>query len=1131
MKRKVQNTEQESELNGRNYWRSLDELAGTPGFKDHLNREFPEGASNLDGVNRRNFFKLMAASFALGGIGLAAGCRRPDEYILPYGKSVEGVIPGMPLYFATAMPMRKEAIPLLAETHQGRPTKLEGNPTYTPHGGGSSLLTQASVLDLYDPDRATTHLISGNAATVGAVRDKLAQIGTQYSTNGGAGLAFLSEESSSSTKLSLVAQLKAKFPQAVWAEYEPLSESANTEATVATYGAGVKPIYRFAKAKRVLSIDSDFLGTESGNLYYSREFAKARRVRAKDDEMNRLYAVESVLTLTGGMADHRLRLASSHMLAFAGALAAKLTGNNEFAALAQGLDIKAGWIDAAAADLAEHKGESLVVAGSHLPAAVHALVYAINVSLGNVGSTVDFVQVPATSAASITDLVNSIKAGTVKTLVILGGNPAYNAPADLDWAAAQKIVPEVVRYSYYVDETSLVKSDGTTQIAAAHYLESWGDARAFDGTIVPIQPMILPLFNGLTDIEVLARILGNETADPYTLVYNTITRLAGGDAAKTFRQFLHDGVLANSAYPAATPSFNVAGAVQLANSAPKYQALSSSHLEVRFLADHKMDDGRFANNGWLQECPDPITKISWDNAISISPRLAKELNVYPKGSALQVARVELAELDRGGREMAYIAEVTLNGRKIRGPLHIQPGLSNYTVVLPLGYGRTVSGRIGKGTGFDAYPLRTSQGLYITTGATIEVKREERFELANVQDHWSMEGRDLVRESNLEGPQGFRENPNFVFSSSLEAHSPSILGEEGSKMPLAELSKEIPRGNSLYVTPKFSGLHQWGMAIDLNTCTGCNACVVACQAENNIPIVGKDQALRGREMHWIRLDRYYADGNISPKAFGGDENREIPEDPQVSVQPIACMQCELAPCETVCPVNATVHDDEGLNAMAYNRCIGTRYCANNCPYKVRRFNYFDFNNRQIGHFYSGPIGPEGLPELVKMVKNPEVTLRMRGVMEKCTFCVQRIEHGKINQKVKAGASGDVKVPDGAIKTACQQVCPVEAIVFGDITDENSEVSKAKARAQNYSLLGNLNTRPRLTYLAKLRNPNPKMPDYAELPFGRKEFNLKNRPAGMKESPEKNEGPAGREGPAPKESSHASLPIFKTIGGLS
>ncbi|HEY9153836.1 MAG TPA: TAT-variant-translocated molybdopterin oxidoreductase [Opitutaceae bacterium] len=424
MKRKAPNTEQESELKGRNYWRSLDELAGTPGFKEHLNREFPEGASSLEGVNRRNFFKLMAASFALGGMGLAAGCRRPEEYILPYGKSVEGVIPGLPLYFATSMPLRKDAIPLLAETHQGRPTKLEGNPTYTPHGGGSSLLTQASVLDLYDPDRATTHLLGGNAATVGAIHDKLAQVGSRYSSNGGAGLAFLSEEFSSPTKTALVAQLKAKFPQAVWAEYEPLSESASAEASAATYGAGVKPIYRFAKAKRVLAIDSDFLGTESGSLYFSREFAKARRIRSKDDEMNRLYAVESVLTLTGGMADHRLRLASSHMLAFAGALAAKITGNNEFAALAQGLDIKAGWIDAAAADLAEHKGESLVVAGAHLPAAVHAIVYAINVSLGNVGQTVDFVQTPTNSAASISDLVSAIKAGSVKTLVILGGNPA-----------------------------------------------------------------------------------------------------------------------------------------------------------------------------------------------------------------------------------------------------------------------------------------------------------------------------------------------------------------------------------------------------------------------------------------------------------------------------------------------------------------------------------------------------------------------------------------------------------------------------------------------------------------------------------------------------------------------------------
>ena len=1094
MKRKFHHpAPSETELkNGPKYWRSLDELADTPGFKAQLEREFPEGADNMNGVDRRQFMKVMAASFALGGVGLA-GCRRPEINILPFGKSVEGVIPGLPLYFATAMPMRKTAIPLLAETHQGRPTKLEGNPKYAPHGGASSLHAQASLLDLYDPDRAQAHTSDGSKLSSSALNDLLAKIGSDHIAKRGAGLAFLADESSSPTRARLVAKLRKQFPSAIWAEYEPIQDEAPVSAAAAVYGRNVKPLYHFSKAKRIVSIDADFLRAESGSLFYARDFSKGRKVVERDDEMNRLYAVESAFTLTGSMADHRLRLASSHMHAFAAALASKVTGNADLGNLADGLEFphQEEWLQACADDLRHNKGECVVVAGAHQPAAVHAIVYAINEFLGNVGSTVDFVEIAPSTASSIKDLAASIKGGAVDTLVVLGGNPVYNAPADLEWKALQESVAHVVRYGYYVDETS---SAAATHISATHYLESWGDARTVDGTVVPVQPMILPLFNGLTELEVLARIIGQDETDPYSLVLATIAKMADGDTTKAMRQFLHDGLLEDSAYPVVNVKFNAANASVLSEVSGELPQLSGESLEIVFATDNKMDDGRFNNNGWLQECPDPISKITWENAILISPRYAKELGVTPKGSMLQVARVELAEYKQG-KEMAPVAEVTVNGRTVRGPLHIQPGLANYTIVMPVGYGREITGRVGEGSGFNAYSIRTVDTMGFASGASLKLTGE-RVELASTQGHWSMEGRALVREANLDEVQApGSDGLAFVDSVSLESHSPPVYGEEGDKMSVAEKASQTPRGNSLYESPDYNGVHQWGMTIDLNTCIGCNACIIACQSENNIPIVGKQQVMLGREMQWIRLDRYYSDGLAEAGAFGGENNREIPEDPQVSMQPLGCMHCELAPCETVCPVNATVHDDEGLNVMAYNRCIGTRYCANNCPYKVRRFNYFDWNQRDLDKLYLGPLGPQGTPELIKMVKNPEVTVRMRGVMEKCTYCVQRISNGKIQHKVqmsKEGRPGDVVVPDGQIKTACQQACPVSSIDFGNILDPESEVSKAKAREQDYALLGYLNIRPRTTYLGKLRNPNPSMPDYQKKPFSRTEYKSKNYP---------------------------------------
>ena len=1089
----------ERELNGPRYWRSLDELAATPGFRAYLEREFPEEASRLDGVDRRQFFKLMAASFALGGIGLA-GCRRPEAYVLPYGKSMEEVKDGLPLYFATAMPLRRAAIPLVAETYQGRPTKLEGNPSYQPHGGASSLIAQASLLDLYDPDRATTHLKDGAALTAAALNDLLAAVGKKYAEGRGAGLAFLAESSSSPTRAALVARLRESLPAAVWAEYEPVIDEPPVEAARIAFGRDVKPVYRLAAARRVVSLDSDFLQTGPAALADARNFARGRRVAspAGADRMNRLYVAESGLTITGAMADHRLRIASSHVPALAAALAGRVLGTDAYAPLAAGLDVKPEWIAECAADLLAHRGGSLVLAGAHQPVAVHALAYLMNAALGNIGRTVDFVAAEPAGAATIQQLAAVIKAGSVKTLFILGGNPAYNAPADLDWMALQKSVPEVIRYGYYVDETSALAG---VHIAATHYLESWGDARTADGTIVPVQPMILPLFDGMNELSLLTHVLGDAVTDPYTLVYHTITGLTGGDPEKTFRRFLYDGLLEGTAYPPVgglSPRADAAAAILAA--APRKPEVGAQSLEVRFAADYKTDDGRFANNGWLQECPDPITRLTWDNAILISPRLAGELNILPPLSGvLPVARDEAADWING-REQAHVGVVKLGGRTVRGPLQIQPGLSNYTIILPLGYGRTRSGRVGTGAGFNASAVRTGGTMHVATGATIEIIPDERYTLANTQEHWSLEGRDLIREANVDE---FKANPAFAAALGLEAHSPPY-DPESAQRPLEEKATEIPRGNSLYTTPKFDGLHQWGMSIDLNTCIGCQACVIACQAENNIPIVGKDQVVRGREMHWIRIDRYYSDGRIATGAFGGADNRSIPEDPQVSLEPMACQQCELAPCEMVCPVNATVHDNEGLNVMAYNRCVGTRYCANNCPYKVRRFNYFDWNKHATDALYLGPLGhQQEMPELLKMVRNPEVTVRMRGVMEKCTYCVQRIENAKIQQKVKAaqaGNPGDVLVRDGAVRTACQQACPVEAIVFGNLLDPESAVRKAKAQPRDYAVLGYLNVRPRTTYLGKLRNPNPRMPDYAELPLSRRESNLKNHSAAETGRPE-------------------------------
>ena len=743
-----------------------------------------------------------------------------------------------------------------------------------------------------------------------------------------------------------------------------------------------------------------------------------------------------------------------------------------------GISVDRQWIEECVSDLIKFRGEALVVCGSHLPVEVHQLVFFINDLIGANGRTVAYLELPEREAATISDLASEIEKGRVETLIIIGGNPAYNAPADLNWGKLQSSVKEVIRYGYHVDETSLLAIEKKGHhIAATHFLESWSDGRSFDGTICAVQPMILPLFQGMQELELLGRLSGAENTDPYSLVFETFRSLtAEADKEKAFNRFLNSGLLPDTAFKAVkvkADSLRLKSTLATADFAPSKPNKNS--LEVRIVPDNHTWDGRYNNNGWLQECPDPMTKLTWDNAIQISPRLAKDIGYDPRTSTFLKLSAKTSSTFKGGFDVAPVAEITIDGVTIKGPVHIQPGLADYTVLLSMGYGRTKTGRVGRGAGFNVYPFIKVKAPAYSSGAVLRLTGET-FYLANTQRHWSMEGRGIIREANVED---YQEHPDFAQKIGIESHSPAIYGADEDKS-LQYKVKNQPRGGSAYEIPTFGGAQQWGMTIDLNTCIGCNACVVACQSENNIPIVGKEQVLRGREMQWIRLDRYYSSGSEEAN------RKEIPADPQVSLMPLPCMHCENAPCEQVCPVNATVHDDEGLNVMAYNRCVGTRYCANNCPYKVRRFNFFDWNKRDLDHLYEGPVGPAGMPELQKMKMNPDVTVRMRGVMEKCTYCQQRIDQAKIAQKVKARDSDDVLVPDGVIKTACQQVCPTNAIAFGDIRDTTTEVYRIKSSDRDYSLLGYLNTRPRTTYLAKLRNPNKRMPDYHDMPLSRMEY---------------------------------------------
>jgi MoCo/4Fe-4S cofactor protein with predicted Tat translocation signal len=983
---------------GRTYWKSLEELAGDPAVEEMLRREFPEQASLFDDpVGRRQFLTLMGASLALAGL---TGCtRQPEEKIVPYVKPPEDVVAGRALFFATAVLDGGYAKGVLVESHLGRPTKIEGNPDHPASLGATDARGQASILDLYDPDRSQTLTHIGEILPWGSFLASMKSALDAQRPLQGAGIRLLTETVTSPTLAAQIKGFLAEFPGAKWHQWEPAGRDAARAGAMLAFGRMVETQYRL-DADVVVGLDADFVSDGPANLRNIREFTSRRKLEGGKNEMNRLYAVECTPTLAGALADHRLPLKPSEVEDFTRALAAGVgVGAEATSAFGSGSQ-RAAWVAALAKDLQAHAGSSVVVPGQYQTPAVHALAHAINAKLGNVGKTVLYAAPveasPVDQLASLQDLAADMDRGAVSLLVIFGGNPVFTAPADLDFAAKMDKVPLRVHLGLHDDETA---ERCHWQVPEAHPLEAWSDARAVDGTVTLLQPLIAPLYPAAKSAhEMLAAFSARPERSGYDLVREYwSTQPMGADFETAWRRALHDGFVAGlPAAPSLTPAVTQ-GDWGRAAARP-----TEAGLEIAFRPDPSVHDGRYANNGWLQELPKPLTKLTWDNAALMGPATGRTLGIS-------------IERDVDGSH-TDVVEIRLDGRSVKAPAWIMPGHPEGSITLHLGYGRWRAGRVGTGAGFNAYALRTSAAPSWAGGA--EARRTgERYRLACTQDHWSMEGRPVVRSASLEE---YEKEPAFA----------------------REMAEEPAPEMTLYPPYKYKG-HAWGMSIDLNSCVGCNACMAACVSENNIPVVGKDQVARGREMHWIRVDRYY---------FGDPEK---PETLETHHQPLPCMQCENAPCEAVCPVTATVHSDEGLNDQIYNRCVGTRYCSNNCPYKVRRFNFLLYQDWDTPTF--------------KLMRNPEVTVRSRGVMEKCTYCVQRIERVRIDARNQGRP-----IRDGEIKTACQQACPGDAIVFGDVNDLQSRVSRLKAEPRNYALLAELNTRPRTTYLASVRNPNPEIP---------------------------------------------------------
>ena len=966
--------------NGKEYWRSLNELADSEGFDELVREEFPRQAKLSGAMNRRDFIKVLSASLAMAG--LAACTPQPEKKIMPYSRPPEELLPGNPVYYASAMVQDGYAKGVLIETSMGRPIKIEGNPNHPASLGSTDIFMQASILELYDPDRGSQILNQGQVKTW---EEFTATLTSLKSTLGdGAGLRILTGPVTSPTlNAQLVAALE-QYPQARW-----LSFSQGGQGSVqAGNGQAYQPVYNFAKADVILSLDCDFLLTEPGHLRYSRDFSNRHQPISANGTMNRLYSVESSLSITGANADHRLAIKPSQVEPFARALAGRLGID---AGTAGGDAPGQNWLGPLADDLKRAGSTALVMAGERQPAAVHALARAINAALGSIGNTVAYrtpvVYNPPDGLNGLRELVADLNNDAVDLVIILEGNPAYQAPADLDFPAALQKAGASVYLGLYPDETAQL---ATWYVPAAHYIETWSDALAFDGTVSIIQPVIEPLYGGRSAHELVAALQGQTSASGHDLVLGFWQQLLQGEHFEpAWREALSKGVLAAGAQ-ALGISTNADNGAQPVITPPA--AAQTEGLEIVFSLDETVWDGRFTNNAWLQELPKPITKLTWDNAAMVNPATAERLG--------------LANND--------VIQLSLTGRNLDAPVYILPGLPDDVVEVSLGYGRTSGGNLLAGLGVNANAIRTSDSPWFSGGLAIS-KTGREYPLAATHEHWTMENRHLIREATLEE---YQEHPNFA--------------QEGEgKLP------------SLYGDFEYPG-YSWGMSINLNTCIGCNACVIACQSENNIPTVGKDQVMRGREMHWIRIDRYFEGPAARPKYL---------------FQPVPCMHCEKAPCEPACPVSATSHSAEGLNEMTYNRCVGTRFCSNNCPYKVRRYNFYKYNDFETPAW--------------RAMRNPDVTVRSRGVMEKCTYCVQRINQARIQAEVEGR-----KIQDGELVTACQQACPTQAIIFGDMNDANSQVRRLKETPLNYALLGELGTEPRTTYLAKVKNVNPLITEEVE-----------------------------------------------------
>ena len=1059
--------------NGRTYWRSLEELEGSAEFKEYVHREFPEGASELsDPFSRRGFMKAMAASFALAG-GLV-GCRRPEEKIMPYTDAPEDVIPGKSFNIATSAPRSRGSLGLLVRSNEGRPTKIEGLPNHPANNGSTDSMAQADLLDLYNPFRQKSVKINGSEANfqegmnsdyrmssrkkMKELDTKIAELRTKYKANTGDKLAFLTSPVTSPTQLKVMADAKKAYPNAKWYSWEAINDDHSSTAAkhfTGTEGYDNQVIYDLSKASKILSLDSDFMMNERNSVKMLQDYADRRRIYrdSKDnyeDKMScRFYAVESAFTVTGSNADHRLRLQSSKITDFIFALAKKIAAktqpNAEIKAILQGfnsnVDFKekfnskataAEFLDAVAEDLLKGAKDSVIIVGERQPATVHLMALVINQLLGSIGNTVNFTEKAAKTVTytndnfagqSISRLSADLDSKAIETLVILDGNPVYDAPADTKLAEKIKSVSgDVITLSLFPNETTEASS---IVVPKSHYLESWGDTRAYDGTISFVQPLIAPLFSSLTEVELLSKFL-EKPAKAHSLV-------KANYKGSNWNADLQKGFITDSAFKPIAFKPNWGEMTHLLKGAA---GSNSNKFELVFAPDYSTFDGRYSNNGWMHELPDPITKLTWDNAALISYSTAKAKDLKNRDN---------------------ITVTAANGAKLTAPVWIVPGMPDNTVQISLGYGRTAVGEksdsrqyvVFTENGFDAYPLRTTDNSGFTTCEI--AKADGTYDLVTTQDHWAMEDRDLVKEVSL---KDFEDKFEETVHTKLEDqyHTRST--------------------DKLYVDRKeFSeAKYQWAMVIDLNSCVGCSACTIACQAENNIPVVGKERVSEGREMHWIRMDRYFYSGPDSEvKSWYGegdtfDKEKEAHaedlHDIEVGAlhQPIPCMQCEEAPCEQVCPVAATQHSPEGLNDMVYNRCIGTRYCLNNCPYKVRRFNYFNFQEDFKKKTF----------EVNKMVHNPNVSVRSRGVMEKCTYCVQRISEAKIDAKVRK----DENIIN-SFTTACAQVCPTKAITFGNKNDEKTEVSKMRKESRNYTLLPHLNVRPRTSFLGKVTDQNDKL----------------------------------------------------------